>query len=325
MRAVNRVFAVIIAVMLSLFAVACAPKGEKNDLVIYMPDGAPALAFAELMAGDSVDDGVSYRVVQPTLIASKVTAKNEDKNADFCVLPITAASKLLGDATAYRMLATVTNGNLYLVSKTGETVSSLSVLLGKTVGVIQINEVPGLTLKSVLTAQGVAWQELKNGVSVSADKVNLKPVAGVDGTLSYYLIAEPAVSKQAVNGWAVVGDIQAFYGGGGYPQAVLVAKKSVIEEDGARVSALLDALATANTWLTTASADDIYAAVVGHFEDKGATPAFSAATLQRETILRCGISVRVDGLQARTEQYLNGLSAIGSGMRLPVKEFYYGA
>ena len=36
--------------------------------------------------------------------------------ADYCVLPVNLASKLLGSGDAYRMLGTVTNGNLYFLT-----------------------------------------------------------------------------------------------------------------------------------------------------------------------------------------------------------------
>jgi ABC-type nitrate/sulfonate/bicarbonate transport system substrate-binding protein len=87
-----------------------------------------------------------------------------DKNADVCVLPVTAASKLLGSGEKYEMLGVVTHGNLYLISKDGEQVTAENIedLKGKTVGVLQINQVPGLTLKTVLKKYGVEYKEITN-------------------------------------------------------------------------------------------------------------------------------------------------------------------
>ena len=70
-----------------------------------MPDGAPALALAKLMYEDEKDDGVTYRVVKSDVIASKVTYTDMQKNADLCIMPITAAAKLLGKGDRYVMLA----------------------------------------------------------------------------------------------------------------------------------------------------------------------------------------------------------------------------
>lgn len=135
-----------------------------RECTVYMPDGAPALAMAKLMHEDSADDGFHYKVVAPATIASRVTNKDESANADFCVLPVTAASKLLGSGERYQMLGVVTHGNLYLIAKNGTplTAENITHLQGKTVGVLQINEVPGLTLKTVLNKYGLNYKEMTN-------------------------------------------------------------------------------------------------------------------------------------------------------------------
>ena len=142
------------------------PTGGSMDKTVrvYMPDGAPALALAGLMANDTEEDGIEYNVVSASLIASKVTNKDEDKNADFCVLPITAGSKLLGTGDRYKALGVVTQGNLYLIAKDGETITAenISSLKGKTIGVLNINEVPGLTLKAVLNKYNIPFEEIRN-------------------------------------------------------------------------------------------------------------------------------------------------------------------
>ena len=101
------------------------PSGEKTDgrvLTVYAPDGAPALAVAGLAVegytleydGQSVE--LDCKIVSSSVIATKVTNKDMDANADFCVLPVTAGSKLLGSGEKYGLLGAVTHGNLYLVS-----------------------------------------------------------------------------------------------------------------------------------------------------------------------------------------------------------------
>lgn len=142
----------------------CAASGELDEITVCMPDGAPALALAQLLYEDTEDDGITYKVVNSSLIASKVTYNDMDKNADVCVLPVTAASKLLRSGENYEMLGVVTHGNLYLISKDGEQITAENIedLKGKTVGVLQINQVPGLTLKVVLKKYGVEYKEITN-------------------------------------------------------------------------------------------------------------------------------------------------------------------
>lgn len=139
-------------------------KGSLDELTVYMPDGAPALALAQLLYEDTEDDGITYKVVNPSLISSKVTYNDMSKNADVCVLPVTAASKLLGSGENYEMLGVVTHGNLYLISKDGKaiTAENIAELKGKTVGVLQINQVPGLTFKTVLKKYDVEYKEISN-------------------------------------------------------------------------------------------------------------------------------------------------------------------
>jgi ABC-type nitrate/sulfonate/bicarbonate transport system substrate-binding protein len=128
---------------------------------VYMPDGAPALALAQLMAENmQFDNTVNYNVVVASTITSKVSGTTPD--ADICVLPSNAASKILGNNKNYTMLGTVTNGNLYILSANeGEITSSniATVLKGKSVGVINLSAVPGLTFKLILKKYGVKYED----------------------------------------------------------------------------------------------------------------------------------------------------------------------
>ena len=160
----KRFFAFLCAALcgFGIFFVGCkqAPEGE---ITVYMPDGAPALAMAGLMHEDTEDDGVSYYVTNAGQIASKVQNNDAEKNADLCVLPLTAATKVLGSGEKYQMVGAVTHGNLFLISKEGEvlTAENMESLKGKTIGVLKINEVPGLTLKAVLNKYNIPFEEVK--------------------------------------------------------------------------------------------------------------------------------------------------------------------
>lgn len=81
--------------------------------------------------------------------------------ADICVLPLNMAVKLLGGGQNYKLLGTLTHGNLYIVSKSGVKLTSanMSELRGKTVGVIMLAAVPGLTFKVILNEYGIVYSE----------------------------------------------------------------------------------------------------------------------------------------------------------------------
>ena len=126
---------------------------SSSKILIYSPDGAPALALSKVIKSDFKD--ASVNIVAADKIASFVTGKK--KKADICILPINLASKLIGSGEDYKMLGTITHGNFYFLSTLDISVDSqnLGVLVGKTVGVMQLQNVPGLTFKSVLAANEI--------------------------------------------------------------------------------------------------------------------------------------------------------------------------
>lgn len=173
-----------------------------GSYAVYAPDGAPALALSYAVS-QTEGDVFDYHVVAANTIAAQVTG--EAPKADFCVLPVNAAAKLFGKGTNYKMLGVVTNGNMYFIRSHNDlgniTKEHLSDLKGMTVGVVQLNNVPGLTLQAVLQEAGVAYQIVDSNAAPSADKVNLVafadastvgPAAGCD----YYLCPEPAATAK---------------------------------------------------------------------------------------------------------------------------------
>ena len=295
-RVVARVCAVICGVGCMAGLTACQKDIPDGEVTVYMPDGAPALALAGAMYKDTEEDGVTYRVVEASGIAKQVTYKEEEKNADFCVMPLNAAAKLLGDGARYVMLGAVTHGNLYIVSKEGTvyTTENLSSLVGKKVGVLQINNVPGLTFKTLLNKNGIAWAEVTNEGTMYEDKVNLIAITGADavGTMDAdcFVIAEPAATAQAKKGFSIVGDLQSLYGGeNGYPQAVLVAKKTFIEEHSAWTGEFVESVKSSAEWLKTAAGADIVATVNGHLDDTMQESSLKAPLLTAEVLGRCDV------------------------------------
>ena len=332
------------------FAVGCGEKGQTPDkeIFVYMPDGAPALALAQMMAEDTPNDGVTYKVADASKIASKVTYKEEAQNADMCVMPVNLASKHLGDGENYTMLGAVTHGNLYLISKDKDTMyalNNLSALLGKTVGVLQLNEVPGLIFKTVLHKAGVAYQE--NGAS--ADAVNLVPITGaqdvgaMDG-VDLFLLAEPAATMQMDKDFYIVGDVQEMYGDEhGYPQAVLVAKRSVIEKHWNKVENILNGLEDALVWnfsSTIMPPTENYPyglkMVLNHLEDDtyqsswytimNSTKNHKWRLYQTEMIQRCNAWYQSSADSAAdVKAFITAAQAVNSKMAtMPSDAFFYG-
>lgn len=289
----KKVIAVVLAA-LSAVTVLGACNKPQEEIVVCMPDGAPALAMAKLMKEDTAEDGVTYKVVKSDLIGAQVAFKDTSKNADVCVMPLTAAAKLLGSGEEYVMLGAVTHGNLYVISEDATPLTDLTVLEDKKVGVLQINNVPGLVFKTVLNQAGVEWYE--NGKENETEGACLYAISGADqvmkgGEYDYYVLAEPAVSAQVKKkGFHIVGDLQAMYGGEkGYPQAALVAKKSLTEKNGEWVNDFIEDVRGAAEWLPSATGAEIVEAVAAHLADPNMETTLKAPLLTADVLGRCGV------------------------------------
>lgn len=278
-----------------------AEPEEKTTVSVYAPDGAPALALAKLMKEESgFGLSVDYNIVASTAITGYVTGENPA--ADICILPSNAAVKLLGSAEQYRLLGTVTHGNLYLLKKEGGediAVSNLDALVGKTVGVIQLANVPGLTFKTILKENGIEYNDLSQDGVADPAKVNLKGLADgtavvpSDATCDYFVVSEP-VATTKVNATAgklaFAGDLQELYGEeNGYPQAVIVAKNSLVDSHADFLKSFLSAVEENARWLLgDVSYEEIVDAIIAHLPE-GYTPMFTAANLNKQVVENCGI------------------------------------
>ncbi len=311
------------------------PRAKKYS--VYCPDGAPALS---LLNGLSKDDGnFEYCVIASATVQAQVTGENPA--ADFCVLPLNLASNLLGTGSEYKMLGTVTNGNLFFLT-TGEnavlTSENLDTLKGKTVGAVQLTNVPGLTLQATLAQYGIPYQTIASlQADKAADKVNLlqmgtdagnvTPVFGCD----YYLCPEPAVTAKikgtanSAKPFRIAGDLQALYGGEeGYPQAVLVAKKSVIEQNIDIVDTLVSYFKGNAEYLANAQTATILS-LLDQARVNGLAPAFTQNNLNESVIANCSVRyTAAKDCKTAVNEFLAKLIAVNPNSAKTVSdEFYY--
>jgi hypothetical protein len=142
-----------------------------------------------------------------------------------------------------------------------------------------------------------------------------------------YLLAEPAVSAKVNSplGFSIVGDLQALYGGeNGYPQAVVVAKKSLIQNNETFVKKFMRSLNESAAWLSNASGENVVAAVRSHLEDKSYTSTLVGSVLTKETLLRCGARF-VSAMQSKTEilAYLERIRSVDAGKTGTVSDAFF--
>lgn len=282
----------IVATVACISLVGCGNNDENgNTVAIYMPDGAPALAFSKLMhEKDDLGYGATYTVVNADAIGSYVA----NGSASVALLPVNAASKLCTNGDNYKMVASVTHGNLFVIGKGSAT--TLEELKGETVAVVNLPNVPGLTFKALLSDAGIAYTD--NDAEKNANNVLLKPIDGtaVVASLSQYdyvVAPQPAASTAVgkVTGTSIKMSLQTLWGEGGYPQAVLVVKSSLVK-DNAFVTKLLSALSENSTeWIVT-NATNAVQAINDNFVE-GGTSTLKAPVLTTEVVNGCNISVKI--------------------------------
>ena len=320
----KRILSLVLCTILALGAfglVGCSLNGGNGDggnssasIKIVMPDGAPALSMAKLMKDDmQFGNDVNYQVVAAADVKSFITGSGE--KADIALVPVNLASLLLGQGSEYKMVASVTHGNLYLLSKNYKdnlTVDNASEMLkGKTVAVVNIAAVPGLTAKATLNKLNIPFvteESAKNG-----DNVFLRPVATgeqpadllMQGVADYVIAPEPAVSKITTDHPAVakVGALHELYGK--YPQAVMVVKSSLLESNAKLVEDIFDAMVENQTWIAGNPADA--ATAVASKLTEGVTPTFNATSITESAVVGRGINVVSMNAEAIAE--INGYIA----------------
>jgi ABC-type nitrate/sulfonate/bicarbonate transport system substrate-binding protein len=161
-----------------------------------------------------------------------------------------------------------------------------------------------------------------------ANPADISPALNYD----YYLAAEPLASLKVKmtattpKPLHIVANLQELYGGeNGYPQAVLVAKKSLVEEKTEWVKEFVSKVEGSATWLATASGEEIVSAVSAHMEDKDMATSLKAPLLSSAVLGRCGVSFTYAATcAAEVEGFLTGLLAVnGNAAAIPAQGFYW--
>lgn len=338
----KKLFAIVLsALMLTAGTALFAACSDEDGIDVYAPDGAPALALAQLM-GDEMQFGsdktVNYNVVNANTIQTYVTGENPQ--AELCVLPVNAAAMALGSGENYKMLGTVTHGNIYVVSNTEKTALTAAnleeQLTGKMVGCIQLQSFVGFALQIVLDKYDIEYRITEDNEDVQEGIVNIINISDPAGQITgaapydYMVAAEPVVSTKTGNIPTLeqVGDLQALYGEGGYPQAVLVAKADFIENNAEFVAQFIAAVEANATWLTAdaTSAETVVSAVASHLPE-GSTPTFNAKNLTKNVIEKCAVRFEsAASCKEEVKNFLAEITAVNPKMQFNVADaFFYNA
>lgn len=333
------VAALAVALVAALAAgfVACKDENPKDSgYTMVVPDGAPALATVNLV--DEIDKNGAFSKLGKVEIVQSSTIATRALEADFAVVPANLAANLYNKGKDVKLLATVTQGNLYVLGVNSE-VKELSDLVGKRVFSIGKGSVPDYIFQTLLKNEGIVYEQ---GDKAVAGKVVITYVEDGSGVMSQLaaakksgeeaigVIAEPAASKAFANAGAVeLFDLQQLwkeYTGSetlGYPQAVLIAKTSVVENDPAFVSLLLDKMAENGAFITQNS-DKVSEILVKAYPATTLNTAFSKETLERCNCKLIKTADAKDDYVAMLEAIM-ALNPQAIGGKLPDDGLYYTA
>jgi NitT/TauT family transport system substrate-binding protein len=240
------------------------PVGVKSIRVV-MPDGAPLLSLAKMRAENFViEEGyeVSYETL-PT--ADLLTAVLVNGEADFAIAPVNVCSVMYNNGKGYRLAGVSIWGIMHIVSNQSGA-RTLDSLKGETILAFTKGGTPGITLRSILTQNNIAYTEQELGASVPPDAVNIVYLNAADEVrnalvagrvddveIKYALLPEPvatAIAGATSGKYSAKINLQDEWekanGGQRYPQAALIFHERLLATDAAFVEKFI-ALADMST------------------------------------------------------------------------------
>ena len=321
LNSMKKLLAILLTFISLIFMPACK---EANAITVYAPDGAPALSLVKAI--ESANE-FEYNIVGADVIQTVVSG---DKKADICILPINLASKIIGSGNDYKMLGVVTHGNFYFASKNETNINRQTVgeLVGKTVGVVQLQSIAGLTLKASLSSLGVLYNELTGGAEKSQTAINLLPITPNEiGTaeVDVYLAPSPAVDvKSKVFNLSVVGSLKELYGENGFPQAIIVCKNTVLENNLTAVKNLISKIKGVESYLLEKDVSEICSVVNSRLES-GLSPSFNVNNLTKNSIINSSINfVSSKDCKGEVDEFISKIQAVSKGaVNTLFADFYY--
>ena len=285
-----------------------------SEVNIYMPDGTPALALANVLDENFVYEKTktNFHIVQAAEIAARVA----QDACDLAIMPTTAAAQLYVKQGIKIQLASVNVfGNLYITGT--HEISSLEDLKGKLILTTAATTIQ--MVKYVLDGNNIPYEE--SGEAISG-KVALSTVndaseiipqikqAVLKGTEIYGVLGEPQVTRaqSLIPEMKITVDLQAEYKKlttyDGYPQACLVVKEEFAKAYPDYVKALLQKLEGNASYLN--SHLETLPEVFKKYESNLGNMTFTA-----DTIKRCNVRVELASLvKTSVKEYVKELAKL---------------
>lgn len=281
----------LISAFTCVFATGCGD--DKTDISVYAPDGAPALSIAKFINDNEAfgtEKTFNYNIVSSAEINNAIISEK----ADMVIMPLNDATKIYkkddNGAEDYVMAAVITHGNFYVMSK--NEITAVGDLIGKVVYVPMRGKVPDLTFQAALKINEIDYVE--SDVAV-AGKVAIKyygqpkdylPLLIKNQNNDIGLVPEPAAANANSKGVNYVLDLQELFDkdAKAYPQAVLMVKKSLVDNNPTLAIELAGAFAENVNWVK-GNASKAVDAIKAKFDATTLDP----ATLSAKSVENCKI------------------------------------
>lgn len=308
----------VIAALICSF-VACTPTPlQMTELNIYLPDGAPALAVANLFETQYIADKVlNLHITTGIDVQSKVLSGE----ADIVICPTNMAATLYNKGADYKLISANIFGLLYLVGN--KPAASLNELVGKVVHSIGKNNTPEYVFKTILANADIECVEsdvaVEGKVAIRYYGTGGEIIPRLkSGEFDYAILGEPAATKSAA---PELFDLQALWKQAteldeSYPQAGVFVKSALLE-DADFIDELLNAL-TSNAQYLQDNSDKVASLLV-----QNGSSDFNGVTFTKQVLERCNIRcVKATDCKTQLTAYFNAIAAINSSFTLPNDGFY---
>lgn len=257
-------------------------KGDGETLQLYVPDGAPVLAVAQLIAEKDTLTVAGYKVEVNIVPANQIGTHMAKGDGDIVIMPANAGMNLISKGADYEFVCSNTRGILYMISLTEGEVSPAD-LAGRKVGCIGKGAVPEYAVSKILEANGLAVPEDVE-VKYYADGAGVQAALSA-GQIDFGIVGEPAATAGASKGFSIVMDIQAEFNAAtgsesGFPMSSTFVKGALADKEGF-VEALIGVFED-NTDYIAENAADMTALLQG---------AGSASAYPPASIPRCNVGV----------------------------------
>ncbi len=247
------IFGLLVAFSMVFVIVGCSKKEEvntlKKEISFIAPNGVPATAISKMIKENiQIDDNynINYSIENTSDTLATSVMKGEP---DIAIVPSNLAAQAYNKGLGYKLVGTTGLGALYLISTENDI--DLNELSGKEVYNIGSGLTPDIVFKALLKESGI------NDVTLSyvGGPTELAP-AILGGKAKYAVVPEPTLTtilnkNPNIKVIASLNDLwkEKFNSESGFPQASLIVKETLINEDKDFINKLIEEVSNSINWV----------------------------------------------------------------------------